>query len=57
MKILILNTYDNLGGAARGAFLIHVGLLKKGYDSKMFVRKKITDYSGVISNNNFISQL
>lgn len=52
MKILIVSTYDNLGGAARGAYSIHKGLLRKGFDSTMLVRKKVSKDSKVISLEN-----
>lgn len=49
MKIIIVSTYDTLGGAARGAYLIHQGLLKKGLDSIMLVRRKVGNDSKVVS--------
>ena len=52
MKILIVSTYDTLGGAARGAYLIHQGLLHKGFDCKMLVRRKVSDDPKVISLEN-----
>ena len=36
MKILIVNTYDILGGAARAAYRLHRSLLSAGIDSKMY---------------------
>ena len=52
MKILIVSTYDTLGGAARGAYSIHQGLLQKGFDSTMLVRRKVSNDSKVISLEN-----
>jgi len=46
MKILIVNTYDILGGAARTAYRLHRSLLSAGIDSKMLVQtKKSDDYT------------
>ena len=45
MKVLIVNTYDILGGAARAAYRLHRSLLSAGIDSKMLVQtKKGDDY-------------
>ncbi len=44
MKILILNTYDNKGGAARASFRLAKALFDYGVDVKFVVRKKnLTD--------------
>jgi glycosyltransferase involved in cell wall biosynthesis len=40
MKILIVNTSDYVGGAARAAYRIHQGLQKIGVDSYMYVKQK-----------------
>jgi glycosyltransferase involved in cell wall biosynthesis len=46
MKILIVNTYDILGGAARAAYRLHRSLLSVGINSKMLVQtKKSDDYT------------
>ena len=37
MKILIVNYYDGVGGAAIACKRLHLGLLERGYDSKMLV--------------------
>lgn len=55
MKILIVSTYDTLGGAARGAYSIHEGLLQKGFDSTMLVRRKVSNNPKVISLENSFS--
>lgn len=43
LSVLLLNTYDNTGGAARAAYRLHEGLLELNVDSKMFVQSKKTD--------------
>lgn len=48
MKILIVNTSDILGGAARAAYRLHKGLLTQGVDSHMFVQFKYSDDYTVI---------
>jgi len=46
MKILIVNTYDILGGAAKAAYRLHRSLLSAGIDSKILVQtKKSDDYT------------
>ena len=37
MKILQINTYAHIGGAARAAFRLHEGLRRLGHDSSIFV--------------------
>ena len=48
INIAVISTSDNAGGAARAAFRLHIGLLKKGIDSNMLVQRKDTDNSRVI---------
>lgn len=43
MKILIVNTSDIEGGAARAAYRLHKALLAQGVDSQMLVQKKSSD--------------
>lgn len=43
MKILYLSTLDIMGGAARGAYRLHRGLLDKGVDSTMLCCMKYSD--------------
>jgi len=46
MKVLIVNTSDISGGAARAAYRLHSSLLFTGIDSKMLVQvKKSDDYT------------
>ena len=49
MKILIVNTSDIEGGAARAAYRLHRGLLEFEIDSQMLVQNKKSDDSKVIS--------
>lgn len=48
MKILHLSHSDIGGGASRAANRIHKALIKKGFDSRMFVNKKISEDETVI---------
>lgn len=43
MKILIVNTSDINGGAARAAYRLHKALLNSGVDSQMLVQNKSSD--------------
>jgi glycosyltransferase involved in cell wall biosynthesis len=43
MKIVLLNSYDRKGGAARAAFHLHQGLNHHGVDSRMVVQYKSSD--------------
>lgn len=43
MKILIVNTAENKGGAAVACNRLHKALLENGHDSKMLVRQKNTN--------------
>src|SRR3712207_7709862 len=40
MRIVHISTSDIGGGAARAAFRVHTGLLRRGHDSRMLVLKK-----------------
>lgn len=48
MKILIVNTSDINGGAARAAYRLHKALLSGGVDSQMLVQSKSSDDYTVI---------
>ena len=48
MKILLINTFDIIGGAARAAYRLHRGLLGLGIDSQMLVQSKKSDDYTVI---------
>ncbi len=52
MKILIVNTSDIQGGAARAAYRLHQALLQQGVDSQMLVQNKVSDNFTVHSINN-----
>lgn len=43
MKILLVNTSDIQGGAARAAYRLHRALLNQGIDSQMLVQNKSSD--------------
>ena len=43
MKPVLLNTYDQIGGAARAAFRLHQGLRRIGLDSRLLVQRKTSD--------------
>jgi hypothetical protein len=40
MKVLHLSTYDDSGGAARGAYWLHTALAEEGVESRMLVARK-----------------
>jgi len=48
MKVLIVNTYDIQGGAARAAYRLHRALIDAGIDSYMLVQSKASDDYTVI---------
>jgi len=52
MKVLILNTSDIHGGAARAAYRLHQSLLAQNVDSQMLVQDKRSDDFTVRSVNN-----
>ena len=49
MKVLHLNTYDIVGGAARAAYRLHQGLQQIGVQSQMLVQTKTSDDYSVIA--------
>lgn len=51
MKILIVNTSDLHGGAARAAYRLHNSLIKNSVDSNMLVKTKTTNDFSVIDVN------
>jgi glycosyltransferase involved in cell wall biosynthesis len=51
MKVGIVNTFDNVGGAARAAYRLHEGIIRSGNYSSMFVQKKLTEDPNVIGPN------
>jgi glycosyltransferase involved in cell wall biosynthesis len=48
VRIVHINTYDLVGGAARAAYRLHDGLLRLGEKSQMFVLEKVGDDASVI---------
>ena len=56
MKILILNTSDSGGGAARAAYRLHKSLLTHGVDSIMLVKNKYSNDQLIYSLSNTKSQ-
>ncbi|HBH13178.1 MAG TPA: glycosyl transferase family 1 [Clostridiales bacterium] len=52
MKILIVNTFDIQGGAARAAYRLHRALLDFGIDSQMLVQSKTSDDATVAGRVN-----
>lgn len=55
MKILIINTYDIRGGAARACYRLHRALLNAGIDSQMLVQYKESDDDTVIIANSTVA--
>jgi len=51
MKILIVNTSDIQGGAARAAYRLHQSLLMQGVESQMLVQNKSSDDHTVLCVN------
>ena len=56
MKILIVNTYDIEGGAARAAYRLHTSLLSCGIDSQMLVQNKSSDDYTVVTETGKIKK-
>ena len=56
MKILIVNSYDIYGGAARAAYRLHKALLDSGVDSQMLVQNKTSDDYTVLSENKKVNK-
>lgn len=50
MKILIVNSFDFVGGAAKAAYRLHKSLQAFGVESQMLVQVKTTDDYSVISD-------
>jgi len=48
MKVCLVNTHDNFGGAAIAAYRLHQALQQTGIDSRMLVQHKITSDDTVI---------
>lgn len=52
MKVLMLNTYDNVGGAARTALRLNRGVRIAGVDARLLVQRKTDGASEVLGNKN-----
>jgi glycosyltransferase involved in cell wall biosynthesis len=52
MKVLMLNTYDDWGGAAKAASRLNQGLRGVGIDSRLLVQYRTRDARGVIGLKN-----
>lgn len=57
MKVLMLNTFDEWGGAARAAFRLHRGIRESGIDSRLMVQFKTGDAIDVICNTHPLVKL
>lgn len=57
MKVLIVNTSDIVGGAARAAYRLHKALLSQGVDSHILVKDKQSDDYTVIGESNKIKKI
>lgn len=57
MKVLIVNTADLSGGAARAAFRLHRALLGGNVDSQMLVQNRITDLPTVVGPNSRLQKI
>ena len=57
MKILIVNTFDTQGGAARAANRLHKALLVEGVESEMLVQSKFSDDFTVIGSSTKLTRL
>jgi glycosyltransferase involved in cell wall biosynthesis len=56
MKILHINYFDIIGGAAKAAYKLHKALLEKGVNSIMLVQEKAGNDDSVIGPSNFIEK-
>ena len=57
MKILIVNTFDQEGGAARAAYRLHLGLLNENINSQMLVQNKNSDDPSIIGPETFYEKI
>jgi glycosyltransferase involved in cell wall biosynthesis len=57
MKISMLNTYDNFGGAARSAYRLHQGLLQRGIQSQFVSQYKKLGDPKIICGSSRIDKL
>ncbi|MFM6254193.1 MAG: hypothetical protein ACKPEQ_34475, partial [Dolichospermum sp.] len=57
MKVLHISTNDIQGGASRGSYSLHRGLLKSGIESLMLVATKTSDDFTVVGQNTKIQKV
>ena len=57
MKVLMLNSSDTSGGAARAAFRLHRGLREIGIESGMLVQSKKSDDPSVIGPSSEMAKM
>ncbi len=57
MRVLLVNTYDRRGGAARAALRLHKGLRRAGVDSLFAVQCREGDTEGVIGRGGYPGRL
>jgi glycosyltransferase involved in cell wall biosynthesis len=57
MKIVIVNTFDIIGGAARAAYRLHRSLVDAGVDSRMLVQQKYSNDPTVTGSTTRIGRL
>ncbi|MGB0238022.1 MAG: glycosyltransferase family 4 protein [Cycloclasticus sp.] len=56
MKVLVVNSSDIKGGAARAAYRLHQALLASGVDSQMLVNTKLSDDFSVVGQGSNIGK-
>lgn len=57
MKVILLNSCDEFGGAARAAVRLHNGLRKSGVESHMLVQRKKTREESIIGPANIMEKV
>lgn len=57
MKVLHLNTYDTIGGAARATYRLHNGLRSYGVDSRLLVQRKDSDNKSVYGSEGRLGKI
>ena len=57
MKILIISSYENSGGAARASNRLHKALLERGIDSQMLVQQKSSNDNTITVNGSLVKKV
>ncbi len=57
MKVLIVSTFENSGGAGKAAFRLHESLLSIGVESKMIVQNRSSNSLNVLGDNTFYEKI